>query len=67
MCINAMIVFASKQMMGTIATRKQPQETTMKRNLLTQHSHLVTVLVRWIQTYYVHKFERYVATHELAV
>lgn len=67
MCINAMIVFKSKRMMGTIATRKQPQETTMKRNPLTQNSHLVTVLLRWIQTYYVHKFERYVATHELAV
>lgn len=66
MCINAMIVFESKWMMGTIAERKQPQETNMKRNPLTQNSHLVTVLLRWIQTYYLHKFERYVATHELA-
>ena len=54
-------------MMGTIPARKQPQETNMKRNPLTQNSHLVTVLLRWIQTYYLHKFERYVATHELAV
>ena len=62
-----MIVFESKRMMGTIPARKQPQETNMKRNPLTQNSHLVTVLLRWIQTYYLHKFERYVATHELAV
>ena len=67
MCINAMIVFESKRMMGTIATRKQPQETTMTRNQLSQASNLVTILMRWIQTYYVHKFERYIATHELAV
>ena len=39
----------------------------MTRNQLSQASNLVTILLRWIQTYYVHKFERYVATHELAV
>lgn len=39
----------------------------MTRNPPNRDFHLVTVLVRWIQTYYVHKFERYVATHELVV
>ena len=38
----------------------------MTRNQLIQECHLVTVLARWIQTYYVYKFERYLATHELA-
>ena len=27
-------------------------------------SYLVNVLVRWLQTYYLHKFERYLATHK---
>ncbi len=38
--------------------------TRIHRN---DYFHLVNVLVRWLQSYYVHKFERYVATHELAV
>lgn len=29
--------------------------------------HLVKVLRRWLQTYYVHKLERYAATHQIAV
>ena len=55
------------QMMGTIATRNPTQETTMTRIHLNLDSHFANVLVRWLQTYYVHKFERYVATHELAI
>lgn len=62
-----MIDFWVWRMMGTIATRNPTQETTMTRNPPNRDFHLVTVLVRWIQTYYVHKFERYVATHELVV
>ena len=38
----------------------------MKHTQTKQDFFLVTALVRWIQTYYMHKFERYVATHELA-
>lgn len=39
----------------------------MKRIYLNVDFHLATVLMRWLQTYYVHKFERYTATHEIAV
>ena len=39
----------------------------MTRIHLNLDVHLVNVLVRWIQTYYVHKFERYVATHKVVV
>ena len=39
----------------------------MKRTQANQNFFLVAALVRWIQTYYMHKFERYVATHDLAV
>ena len=26
--------------------------------------HFVNLLVRWVQTYYLHKLERYLATHQ---
>ena len=51
-------------MMGTIAAHNPTQETTMTRIQLTVDFHLVNFLVRWLQTYYVHKFERYAANHE---
>lgn len=38
----------------------------MTRNRLTQDFSFVIILARWIEAYYLHKFERYVAAHELA-
>ena len=52
------------RMMGTIATHNPTQETTMTRIHPNVDSYLVNVLVRWLQTYYLHKFERYLATHK---
>ena len=39
----------------------------MKRTQSNRDFRLVAALVCWIQTYYMHKFERYVATHDLAI
>ena len=39
----------------------------MTRIHLSRDSHFISVLLRWIQAYYVHKFERYIATHKLVV
>ena len=58
-----MIDFSAQPMMGTIAAHHQTQETNMTHI----HPHIdfnfVNVLLRWLQTYYVRKLERYAATH----
>lgn len=59
-----MIGSLQRRMIRTIATHDPTQETTMTRIQPNVDFNFINVLVRWIQTYYVHKLERYAANHQ---